>query len=82
MNKDMAYSKGSGASVCKCRGIECDKEARRRKAGELSRLQKMRLSWTVLKSWDFVPEHPVWEASEGSYWYFVRFEIQDTHYAY
>ena len=29
MNKDMAYSKSSGASVCKCRGIECDKEARR-----------------------------------------------------
>ena len=32
MAKAMAYSKGSGASVCKCWGIECDKEARRHKA--------------------------------------------------
>lgn len=44
LNEDMTCSRDSGATVCICRGIECDKEARRYKAGELSRHQKMRLS--------------------------------------
>ena len=44
VNEDMTCSRDSGATVCMCQGIECDKEARRYKAGELSRHQKMRLS--------------------------------------